>query len=307
MAIDQTYQTTIEPSMIIWMEGTNSSLESLSELLVNNRSCLITEASARMLGITQRGDYISLSLKPNSLPAAPSETLQVAGIVSELPGFTNIHMNPISLSSHEALIVSPVLYFNLLEHENMSLSPSRKIDKIMLMLDENTLEYRNNFVKSFNSLFQTEYSYAISDPVQKFEFISQNEQVTHKYNYMIIIFSVFVNFIGIGFAYTTLLQQRKHQFRILTAIGVGPTEKRRMLYQEMFIHFVSSSILGGVIGTLLSLIIFRNIAQLSEMPFLISLDYLSMGLTFLGTLVFCILALAFSIGKQEMTRGYRSD
>jgi ABC-type antimicrobial peptide transport system permease subunit len=307
MALDQAYQSVINPSQITWMIGSNSSLDSFSDLLNKNHSCIISEASARVLGIHQKGDFLSLSLGVNEQSDITSETLQVVGIASRLPGFTNIHTNTVSLSSREAIIVSPAQYFRLIGQENMTLDPSRKIDKILLKLGENTLENRDNFVKSFNSLFQTDYSYAISDPVHKLEFFFTNEQITRNYNTLIILFSVFVNLIGIGFAFTSLLEERKHQFYILNAIGVSSKEKSRMLYQEMFIHFTSSSLLGGFIGTLLSIIIFRNIAQISEMPFLISLNYGTMGITFFGTLLFCFIALSFLIRKHKITGGHRSD
>lgn len=301
MAIDNKFSSLIPLEKIVWMEESNSSISSFENLVKWNNSCIITEASALILGIEQVGTYVSLSISENDLELTKKRTLQVVGIVSMLPGFTNIHSNQVSLSSNEAIIVSPSLYFDLLNQTGDSNAFNQKIDKILIKLDESTLESRDSFVKSFNALFYNDYLYAISDPIQKREFFQNNERLTRIYNYLIICFSIFVNFIGISFAFNSLLERRKHQFKTLSAIGVSSKEKSLMLFQEMSIKFLSASILGGVIGTFLSILVFQNVAKISEIPFLISVDYLTMGITFLGSFLFCIISLSILIRKHKNT------
>ncbi|UYP45377.1 hypothetical protein NEF87_001662 [Candidatus Lokiarchaeum ossiferum] len=301
MAVDCNYSSIIPLENIGWMEGSNSTLHSFDDLYNMNNSCIITEACALFLGIDQVGDYVSLSIWETFPELAEKRILQVAGIVSMLPGFTNIHTNQVSLSSNEAIIVSPSLYFDLLNQSGDFNAFNQKIDKILLKLEESTLECRDSFVKSFNAQFYNNLNYVISDPIQKREFFQNNEQLTRTYNYLIIGFSVFVNLIGISFAFNSLMDQRKHQLKILSAIGVSAKEKSRMLFQEMSIKFLSASIIGGFIGTSLSILVFQNVAKISEIPFLISVDYLTMSISFFGSLLFCIVSLSFLIKKHKIT------
>lgn len=267
LGIDNNYYETVDHSLFIWDDVTDSSDDAIDEVIQSRGKCIIAKSFADALQITQLPAEIKITTVDPEIEDGPRNitTFEVVGVSKGMPGMFNFRSSQISLFTGSGILLNMNDYAALMNWGDPD-SPDFVYDKILINLIDNSLDNLEKIQDYIKNYFSDNYDFLIDESQSKVDFIEDSNQTTNIIMQTILFFSILVSLFGlIASMYSTILE-RMFELGILRAMGMKPHEVRYMLMAEAITIMLSSGILGGIVGWFIAFLLQMNVSILTEIP-----------------------------------------
>lgn len=297
--IDENFYNTIDRDMLLWDEGGYDEL--ISEVVQSSKKCIIGKSLADGLGITALPAQIKISVfdadQDNINPDRGNITVfEVIGISKGIPGIWNFRSSEANLNMAPGVLMNAQDYCEIMNWGDPT-DENTIIDKVLINVvddDYESVKDIQNYVKNY---FSENYKFILDEPETLIQFMSSANNTSSIVMEVILFFSILVSLFGlISSMYSTIIE-RMFEIGILRAMGMKPYEVRLMLMAEAITVMVSSGSLGAIIGWFIAYLLQTNVALLTELPVITTINLGTLLSTFAVSIGISIIGMYFITRK----------
>ncbi len=281
LGIDETYYETVDHSLFLWDDQTDSSADSIDEVINGDKKCIIAKTFADALQITSLPAEIKITMvDPENWEGARNISIfEVVGISEGMPGMWNFRSSQIALFTGAGILLNMEDYADLMNWGDPA-SKDYVLDKILININDNSLENIQKTQDYIKNYFGDDFEFLIDEATSKIVFVEEANQTQNIIMQTILFFSILVSLFGlIASMYSTILE-RMFELGILRSMGLKPHEVRYMLMAEAITIMLSAGILGGIVGWFIAMLLQLNVSILTEIPVSTVIDPWTMISTF---------------------------
>ncbi len=303
IGINESYEQAVRSDLLMWDEETGSSDESLDKLYNTENACIIAKVFADALNINKLGEKIRLTMYDGSgeSPYRNVSTFTVVGVSKGMPGYYNMRSAQVNLYVGSGVLLNSEDYCRVMNWGDPQ-DPDTIIDKIFIKLIDNDKETVEDVQSYIQDYFADEYSFEVNEAITLLEFMEDQNNTTSTIMETILFFSIIVSLFGLlSSMYSTLLE-RMFEIGILRAMGLKPYEVRNLLIAESLTIMLSAGSAGMGIGILVAYLLQTNVAVITEMPVVVSLNLGTLASTFLVSIAVSIVGMIFITRKVRKWR-----
>ncbi len=297
IGIDENYLETVDNSLLMWDSDTNSSINSINDVLQNSNHCVIAKILADHLGITELPAEIRLTMSdPFGDSFSNVSILTVVGVSRGMPGIFNFRSSELSLYMGPGILLNLDDYNRIMNWGDLS-EPSTVIDKILIDLIDDDYENVQEMQLYIENYFNNDYDFMLEESITLIQRMQSQNRSSNTIMQIILFFSIIVSLFGLlASMYSTLLE-RMYEIGILRAIGLKPHEVRSMFMYESITVMLSSGSLGAITGWFIAYLMQTNIAILTETPVITTVSIPTLLVTFLVSILLSIIGMYFITRK----------
>jgi putative ABC transport system permease protein len=158
------------------------------------------------------------------------------------------------------------------------------VDKVLINLVNNEFDNLKEMQTFIRDFFGEDYKFTIDEAISKIEYMKENDKTTNTLMQTVLFFSIIVSLFGLVSSMYSTLIERMFEIGIIRAMGMRPYEVRTLLIAEAVTIMLAAGSLGMFIGILIAYLLQTNVALITEMPVIVTVNYLTLASTFLVSL-----------------------
>ncbi len=275
IGIEEDYYRLMDKDLMIWSSPQSGFNYSFTQIFDYNNTCIIANALASVLGISEVGEYIRLTFSNPQIPNDPGNVtlFRVVGISGGMPGFTNFKSSE-ATANGGGIMVSLDNYMRLMNVEDPGGS-NMIVDKVFIKLlddSEENIETTKEEIQNISS----EKDYFLDDAISKINFMQDMFERQSSLMEIVLWFAIVIAIFGLVSTMYAIISERKFEIGILRSLGMKAKDVRNLFLIESFIIMLSSGAMGTLIGTFCAYLMETNLGMMTEMPivFAIPMDVL---------------------------------
>ncbi len=297
--IDDNFYDTVDRDMLLWDEGGNNEL--INEVIQSSKKCIIGKSLADGLGISTLPAQIKISVfDPQQNDDDPDKgnitVFEVIGISKGIPGIWNFRSSEANLNMAPGILLNTEDYCEIMNWGDPT-SEDTIIDKVLINVVDNDYESVKDIQNYVKNYFSENYKFILDEPESLIQFMASANKTSNIVMEVILFFSILVSLFGlISSMYSTIIE-RMFEIGILRAMGMKPYEVRLMLMAEAVTVMISSGSLGAIIGWFIAYLLQTNVALLTELPVVTTINIGTLISTFAVSIGISIIGMYFITRK----------
>ncbi len=306
IGVNQDFVNMIDKDLIVW-SSPGSGKQSLTKVLTENNTCIISKAIADRLNVHDVGESIRLTFYDPKVENDPGNIsiFEVVGISGGLPGFWNFRSSAMSASGG-GVMVSLDDYQRLMNVKSVG-KDEMIVDKVYLNLKDGSEANAADFMDDIRTAY-SEKDFTIDDVISKINNAQKTNESQGALFELILIFTVLIAIFGLISNMYSVIRERKFEIGILRSMGLKTRNVRHMFLVESIIILLSSALMGMGIGIFSAYLLETTMGLMTEMPVLFTMPWETLIRVFTISVIAGIIGMyivVWKVSKQNIVEIFR--